>query len=179
MRGTGGFGLAEHPFEPNHVHVAASIWKLCYTTWLQRSPAITVHHFCQGVNGLISKKPTTFLSLKLRSIHDYLHTYQGGEIKESLGTTPCKHQDDTFATSAAKEYPESLNKDIARAICDKQSSNVEHRQGYQPTQEVIAEAARHTKLCQQYDPFLLGELFCEAPPIGFPSQCTARAKLAL
>ena len=153
LLGNGGFGLAEHPAKSKTVRTAASIWKLSYTRFLQKTPAIQTHTFDQDVHGQISRKPTTFMCLRLATIRQYLYSYQGGEKKLPQGPLIGKSADGTFKSAPAKEYPESLNRAIALAIKDTLDSNLLGRQSHYPTDHEIDEVTLHHALFQQFDPY--------------------------
>ena len=91
--------------------------------------------------------------MRLFTIQNYIHKYQGGAKSVSIGTAIGRDSEGRFLTSATKEYPESLNKAIAKAIKDTLHSNEHARETHVPTQQQYDEATRHSTLHQQYDPY--------------------------
>ena len=93
------------------------------------------------------------MCLRLATISDYIHSYQGGEKCQTIGAAAGRTSEGKFKTSVTKEYPESLNRAIAHAINDTLASNQLGRLRSEPTQEQIDEATRNSTMRQQYDPY--------------------------
>ena len=78
-------------------------------------PSVGRETFEQGIHGQVSRKPTTFLTLRLqmRQILRYPQCHFEKVALEPLGGLNAKGQ---FKTAIAKEYPRSLNIAIARSV---------------------------------------------------------------
>ena len=67
LASTGGFGVVEHPREPDEPHFA-SIWKLPLFQMLRLLPGVELHSLSQGYLGAPSCKPTSLLCLNFPHI---------------------------------------------------------------------------------------------------------------
>eukprot|EP00435_Cladocopium_sp_Y103_P058160 s489_g20.t1 len=111
-----GAGFLEHPKEPDEPeHV--SIWKLPIIRFLLNLPGFRLVHLSQGLWGAASAKPTTLLVLGMSTLEKHLHTCR---VTKHLpqGASVDRSEDGGFKTAPLKEYPPSMCKGIALALCE-------------------------------------------------------------
>eukprot|EP00435_Cladocopium_sp_Y103_P038730 s21_g10.t1 len=111
-----GAGFLEHPKEPDEPeHV--SIWKLPIIRFLLNLPGFRLVHLSQGLWGAASAKPTTLLVLGMSNLEKYLHACR---VTKNLpqGASVGRREDGGFKTAPLKEYPPSMCKGIAQALCE-------------------------------------------------------------
>eukprot|EP00435_Cladocopium_sp_Y103_P029363 s104_g7.t1 len=111
-----GAGFLEHPKEPDEPeHV--SIWKLPIIRFLLNLPGFRLVHLSQGLWGAASAKPTTLLVLGMSNLEKHLHACR---VTKHLpqGASVGRSEDGGFKTAPLKEYPPSMCKGIAQALCE-------------------------------------------------------------
>ena len=114
LAGNGGYGLLEHPAEPDELD-AASIWKLPIFYLLLEIPGFKRVRFLQGLFGAPSAKPAEFLTLNMPWV---LHCLHKGRISVNppKGGSIGLDREGNFRTAILKEYPPALCKCIAEAF---------------------------------------------------------------
>ena len=105
---SGGFGLLEHPARPQRASLA-SIWRLPLMAFLQTVPGIQFVDLDQGLYGAASRKPTTFLCLRLYDV-DAVLTKNRIRQESPHDTSIGVDANGQFYTTALKEYPPALCK---------------------------------------------------------------------
>ena len=109
---TGGYGVVEHPKEPEDDASLASIWKLPLFLALRQLPGVELLSISQGLLGAVSMKPTGLLCLNLPGMPRAILQHQLAKTnpkKASIGKGSNGH----WATGALKEYPPAMSKALA------------------------------------------------------------------
>ena len=109
---TGGYGVVEHPKEPEDDASLASIWKLPLFLALRQLPGVELLSISQGLLGAVSMKPTGLLCLNLPGMPRAILQHQlakNNPKKASIGKGSNGH----WATGALKEYPPAMSKALA------------------------------------------------------------------
>eukprot|EP00435_Cladocopium_sp_Y103_P052881 s194_g16.t1 len=112
---TDGFAVMEHPGEPVHKPLAASVWRLPLVKALIALPQIQLLKFSQGLMGAASAKPTGLLVLNLPELMRTLHQHR---VRSHIPHTCSigKDSQGRWKTTALKEYPPSLCHGLAQSI---------------------------------------------------------------
>ena len=108
----GGYGVIEHPKEPEDDVSLASIWKLPLFLALRELPGVELLTISQGLLGAVSMKPTGLLCLNLPGMPKAILQHQLAKTnpkKASIGKGSNGH----WATGALKEYPPAMSKALA------------------------------------------------------------------
>ena len=115
LAATGGFGLLEHPAEPDDLPTAASIWRLPLLRLILQLPGMQKCRLAQGLMGAPTPKPTDLLTLNMDGIMIQFNKHR---IRKELPKARAigKHSDGHWKTSVLKEYPPSMCQAIARTF---------------------------------------------------------------
>ena len=112
LAATVGFGLLEHPAEPDDLPKAAAIWRLPLLKLMLRLPGMTKCRIAQGMLGAPTPKPTDLMALNLDDIMIQFHRHR---IRKDLPRARAigKNNQGHWRTSVLKEYPPSMCQAIA------------------------------------------------------------------
>ena len=115
LSATGGFGLLEHPAEPDDLPSAASIWRLPLLRLILQLPGMRKCRLAQGLLGAPTPKPTDLLTLNMEGI---MMQFNKHRIRKELPKARAigKQNDGHWKTSVLKEYPPSMCQAIARTF---------------------------------------------------------------
>jgi hypothetical protein len=115
LSATGGFGLLEHPAEPDDLPTAASIWRLPLLRLILQLPGMQKCRLAQGLMGAPTPKPTDLLTLNMDGIMVQFNKHR---IRKELPKARAigKQTDGHWKTSVLKEYPPSMCQAIARTF---------------------------------------------------------------
>jgi len=110
----GGFGIVEHPAEPDEED-AASIWRLPIVQALLVAPGVQKRRLSQGLFGAISPKPTDLLTVNLPDLPCELRQWMTRtELPRAraigLDSKGC------WKTGYLKEYPPAMCGALASAL---------------------------------------------------------------
>ena len=116
-----GYGLLEHPAEPEDDAQAASIWRLPLVKTITELPHFELLRFSQGLLGAKSPKPTNLLTLRMPGLIRCLHSHRlCTELPR--GTSIGKSTTGLWQTSSLKEYPPAMCLCLATALLHSISS---------------------------------------------------------
>ena len=109
----GGCATLEHPSGKSPAEGRFTIWYSAFLRRLGRFEHCNQFSFQQGYLGQVSRKPTTFLLLRMGSFPRFVRTLSthSGPFQTLQGMT-----DNGWATSRAKEFPPALCQAIALAL---------------------------------------------------------------
>ena len=110
-----GFAILEHPGEPLHDHMAASIWRLPILRALAALPNVQVLRIAQGLMGSASPKPTNILALNMPELLSFIHSNRV-RVELPKNASIGKGHDGKWKTAALKEYAPALCKSFAQAL---------------------------------------------------------------
>ena len=104
----GGFGLMEHPARPKDRKLV-SVWRLPIVTFLRSCAEVRMVDVDQGLFGARSRKPTTFLTLRLP---DLVQDLRRAQLRSQAPATTSigVGESGQFLTAGLKEYPPALCK---------------------------------------------------------------------
>lgn len=110
-----GTGFVEHPRDPEQDHIV-SIWRLPVLRAILQLPNVRLLHLAQGLYGAPSAKPTTLLVLGMPGLEITLHAHR---VTRELpqGASVGKNELGQFNTAPLKEYPPSMCRALAMALC--------------------------------------------------------------
>ena len=110
-----GTGFVEHPKDPEESHMV-SIWRLPVLRAILQLPNIRLLHLAQGLFGAPSAKPTTLLVLGMPGLEMEFHS---NRVTRELpkGASVGKDHLGQFHTAPLKEYPPSMCRALAFALC--------------------------------------------------------------
>eukprot|EP00933_Yihiella_yeosuensis_P025015 TRINITY_DN19398_c0_g1_i2.p1 TRINITY_DN19398_c0_g1~~TRINITY_DN19398_c0_g1_i2.p1 ORF type:complete len:166 (+),score=7.24 TRINITY_DN19398_c0_g1_i2:65-499(+) len=114
----GGTMLLEHPAPAEWFPACPSIYYLCFVMWLNTTKLINFVKFEQGRHGQIAVKPTQVIALRLPTAKKHLNTKYGHQPPLPKRKLYGKRENGEWSTTAAKEYPDSMNKAIAYSFLD-------------------------------------------------------------
>lgn len=116
LHSSDGFGVLEHPGEPDDPH-AASIWRLPIIKMLLNLPGFDLFECSQGLLGAASRKRTGLLTLRIPSLPIYLRNNAlCADIPKAQ--TIGVDAEGRFRTAKLKEYPPALCKALAESFAD-------------------------------------------------------------
>ena len=110
-----GFGVLEHPAEPEDLPEAASIWRLPLMHLLMQQPGVTRCRFAQGMLGAPTPKPTDLLLVNMEDMILHLHRQRIRTelpLARAVGCDAKGH----WRTAVLKEYPPALCLALAQAF---------------------------------------------------------------
>ena len=112
----GVFMLIEHPEEPYHKPLAASIWRLDVVALLLRFSTCALYHVQQGFYGAASAKPTAFLVAN--GTPDAMEIMEVFKVRRVLPAHASIGKDatGTWRTAALKAYPAALCRAIVAVL---------------------------------------------------------------
>ena len=118
-----GYGLLEHPADPEGEQDAASIWRLEVVRALIAMPHVQLIRVAQGLLGSLSPKPTHLLALNLPGLIFSLHA---GRVRKELPTATaigCTEAG-TWRTAPLKEYAPAFCRCIANSLLESFSKDL-------------------------------------------------------
>ena len=130
-------GICEHPRQPKCAE-RASIWMLPWLRHLLNSPYASQELIWQAQYGAASPKPTHLGICHLPNFHSVMRNHKMPTDWSSLRTLRGKNEDGTWATTAAKEYPQQLNKALAELHVSAMQHNQHMAHGTRITSPTIA-----------------------------------------
>ena len=110
-----GFGVLEHPAEPEDLPDAASIWRLPLLHLILELPGVSKCRFAQGMLGAPTPKPTDFLLVNLEDMIIHLHSHRIRTELPKARAVGCNAKGH-WKTSVLKEYPPALCHAVAQAL---------------------------------------------------------------
>ena len=112
LAATGGYGIVEHPGEPEDLPQAASIWRLPLLLLMMQLPGMQRCRLAQGMLGAPTPKPTDLLTLNLDDVMIQLHRHK---IRKELPRARAVGQtsEGHWKTSVLKEYPPAMCQALA------------------------------------------------------------------
>lgn len=118
-----GYGVLEHPADPEGEQDAASIWRLEVVRALIAMPHVQLIRVAQGLLGSLSPKPTHLLALNLPGLIFSLHA---GRVRKELPTATaigCTEAG-TWRTAPLKEYAPAFCRCIANSLLESFSKDL-------------------------------------------------------
>ena len=122
LAATNGYGLLEHPAEPEDDDTAASIWRLEVMQALLAMDHVKLVRVAQGLLGTRSPKPTHLLALNLPRLIHHLHQ---GRVRKDLPKATAIGRDShgAWMTAPLKEYAPAFCRCIANSLMESFSTD--------------------------------------------------------
>ena len=122
LAATDGYGLLEHPAEPDDDEAAASIWRLEVMQVLLAMDHVKLVRVAQGLLGSRSPKPTHLLALNLPRLIHHLHQ---GRVRKDLPKATAIGRDShgAWMTAPLKEYAPAFCRCIANSLMESFSTD--------------------------------------------------------
>ena len=133
-----GFAILEHPAEPLHDPLAASIWRLPILRALLGLSNVQVLRIAQGLMGAASPKPTNLLAVNLPELLSIIHANRV-RVELPMNASIGKGQDGKWKTTALKEYAPALCKSFAQALIQAVNAVPVDAQCKEPTPNELAQ----------------------------------------
>lgn len=110
-----GFGILEHPAEPEDAPEKASIWSLPLVRTLLAMEHVQLIRFAQGLMGSFASKPTHLLVVNMPGL---LHDLHRNRVRRELPRAQAigKDHEGHWRTSVLKEYAPAFCKSMAEAF---------------------------------------------------------------
>ena len=117
LSATDGYGLLEHPAEPEQDPLAASIWRLEVMQTFLAMSHVRLERVAQGLLGSMSPKPTHLLALNLPQLMHHLHQ---GRVRKELPRATAIGRDShgAWKTAPLKEYAPAFCRSVANSLME-------------------------------------------------------------